>query len=399
MENNIFKFASKELSQDAFLCWLINGINTEDEKSQKISKKFIKMIIDKIGDIKLQNCIKNEEYKIEIKKQYKSIDILLIIGNYYIIIEDKIKTYEHDNQIYKYEYSLIKNGIPYNNIFTCYYKIYDEYNIHNKFVNAIITRKDMISLLKDECKDNIYIKDYYEYLSEIEKYSLDRFISEKIKYEKSDILRKPQDAIYTNFYGNLEKKEKTEEIIGWGYADNKSGGTWWYSSKKFNNVISNDFSYIYAEINLKANRNKIVLKLAKKEKLIDIPAEEKIEKYLNDKEYLENGNLKYYDKKEYYILDYEKNEPKKMLEYKCYKNLNKYIDIYNQVITDELLKNLKKFDIGLNNSKGIIKKDNGQTYKYYARIASINVNKYTLEEIEKILDIINKYLKNIRIIC
>ena len=61
-----------------------------------------------------------------------------------------------------------------------------------------------------------------------------------------------------------------EEIIGWGYADNKSGGTWWYSSKKFNNVISNDFSCIYAEINLKDNRNKIVLKLAKKEKLIDI---------------------------------------------------------------------------------------------------------------------------------
>ena len=271
--------------------------------------------------------------------------------------------------------------------------------IHNKFVNAIITRKDMISLLKDECEDNIYIKDYYEYLTEIDKYSLDRFISEKIKYEKSDILRKPQDAIYTGFYGSLEKKEKTEEIIGWGYADNKAGGTWWYSSKRFNNVISNDFSCIYAEINLKDNRNKIVLKLAKKEKLIDMPVEEKIEKYLNDEEYLENGKLKYYDKKEYYIFDYEKNKPQKMLEYKCYKNLNKHLDIYNQVITDELLKNLKKFDIGLNNSKGIIKKDNCQTYKYYVRIASINVNKYTLEEIEKTLDIINKYLKDIKIIC
>lgn len=90
---------------------------------------------------------------------------------------------------------------------------------------------------------------------------------------------------------------------------------------------------------------------------------------------------------------------KKMVEYKCYKNLNKNIDIYNQVITDELLECLKKFDIGLNNSKRIIKKDDCQTYKYYARIASINVNKYTLGEIEQILDIINKYLKNIKISC
>ena len=76
MENNIFKFASKELSQDAFLCWLIHGINTENEKSQSISKKLIKLIIDKIGDIKLQNYINKEEYKIEIKQQYNNIDIL-----------------------------------------------------------------------------------------------------------------------------------------------------------------------------------------------------------------------------------------------------------------------------------------------------------------------------------
>ena len=29
--NNMFKFATKELSQDAFLCWLVNYINTDEE--------------------------------------------------------------------------------------------------------------------------------------------------------------------------------------------------------------------------------------------------------------------------------------------------------------------------------------------------------------------------------
>ena len=40
--NNMFKFATKELSQDAFLCWLINGINTKDEGLKKLAKEFIK---------------------------------------------------------------------------------------------------------------------------------------------------------------------------------------------------------------------------------------------------------------------------------------------------------------------------------------------------------------------
>ena len=38
-------------------------------------------------------------------------------------------------------------------------------------------------------------------------------------------------------------------------------------------------------------------------------------------------------------------------------------------------------------------------HKYYVRIASIDVNKYTLLEIEEILDTLNDYLKEIKIYC
>lgn len=397
-ENNIFKFATKELSQDAFLCWLMNGINTKDEKSKKLAKEFIKLIVNKTKNDKLKKYINSEEYKVEIKQQYKNIDILLILGEYYIIIEDKIKMREHGNQISKYEYSLIESGIKQDNIFTCYYKIYDEYNINNKSVSSVITRKDMLNFLKSFNLDNMYLKHYYEYLKEIEKFSLKRdIVSAKIEDEKSNILKKPQDAIYTSFYSTLEMKDKPEDIVGWNYADNKSGGTWWYASKKFNNVISNDFDYIYVEIDLKEDRNKIVIKLAKKEKELNIPKEEKLEKYLKEKEYLENGKVKYFDKEDNYT--YEKNNLKKMTKYICYKNLHTKVDIFDQVVTEELLKRLKKYGIGLNNSKGVLKKDNCMPHKYYVRIASIDVNKYTLLEIEEILDTLNDYLKEIKIYC
>ena len=51
-ENKLFKFATKELSQDAFICWCINWINYKKEvKGDKKKEKLYKMaiqILDKI---------------------------------------------------------------------------------------------------------------------------------------------------------------------------------------------------------------------------------------------------------------------------------------------------------------------------------------------------------------
>lgn len=40
MENNIFKYATKELSQDAFICWLVEWINHKEESYAKV-KNFV----------------------------------------------------------------------------------------------------------------------------------------------------------------------------------------------------------------------------------------------------------------------------------------------------------------------------------------------------------------------
>ena len=43
--NNIFYFATKELSQDALLCWLINGYNFKDKELYPKSKTFLDHIL------------------------------------------------------------------------------------------------------------------------------------------------------------------------------------------------------------------------------------------------------------------------------------------------------------------------------------------------------------------
>ena len=100
--NNIFKFATPELSQDAFICWCINFFNYDcnlKKLSIDLLKKFNIKNIDKIDSIK-------------ILKQFQKIDILLILNgiNTAAIIEDKTYTSEHNNQIENYVNSLKKSG-------------------------------------------------------------------------------------------------------------------------------------------------------------------------------------------------------------------------------------------------------------------------------------------------
>ena len=87
-ENNLFRFATKELSQDAFLCWCLNFYNY-DSSFRKLSKN----ILTKILPDKVVNDIK----EIKIIRQFLHIDILLVITlntekQVIVIIEDKIES-------------------------------------------------------------------------------------------------------------------------------------------------------------------------------------------------------------------------------------------------------------------------------------------------------------------
>ena len=92
IENNLFKWATKELSQDAVVAWLLNN--------DKIGKDFIKNLCP---------SLEGENFKISnIRTQYESIDVFVELelndgkGTWAVIIEDKTDTYLHDNQMLKY---------------------------------------------------------------------------------------------------------------------------------------------------------------------------------------------------------------------------------------------------------------------------------------------------------
>lgn len=89
-DNNLFKFATKETSQDSFFSWVINWFNYKDElEYYNFSRDFLFNIlpsglIDKIDEIAT----------IKIIRQFSDIDILLVLNmkdgeQYFLIIENK----------------------------------------------------------------------------------------------------------------------------------------------------------------------------------------------------------------------------------------------------------------------------------------------------------------------
>ena len=103
MKPNIFDIATKELSQDAFITWLLAFADNENQQYDKelnlCAKEFVSMLIKK----QIPNF--NEPIlTVEAGRQWENIDVWAEVnGKYLIIIEDKTISSEHSNQLERYK--------------------------------------------------------------------------------------------------------------------------------------------------------------------------------------------------------------------------------------------------------------------------------------------------------
>ena len=270
--NNIFNFATSELSQDAFICWLCNWVNfddndlSEDEKKLKeLATEFIKKMLGE----------KLEDRKVNIKRQYQKIDVLLEIQNktnqvvdMYVIIEDKVGTGLHSNQIEGYTKLISEKNKSKAQIKTVYYKTYDEDNMENlkeNGVDVIFGREKILELFgkyKDNIKDSIF-RNYYDYLDNIET-DVNSYVEKNLEDWNSNC--------YIGFFKELKnEKNLLEHAIGrqkdcsWGYVNNSSGGfmgMWWFplSKEKINKLTETSDEDIYLQIEQYNQKNIIAIK-------------------------------------------------------------------------------------------------------------------------------------------
>lgn len=270
--NNIFNFATSELSQDAFICWLCNWVNFDDNSLSEDEKKLKSLateFIEKMLGEKL------EDRKVNIKRQYQKIDVLLEIQNktnqvvdMYVIIEDKVGTGLHSNQIEGYTKLISEKNKSKAQIKTVYYKTYDEDNMENlkeNGVDVIFGREKILELFgkyKDNIKDSIF-RNYYDYLDNIET-DVNSYVEKNLEDWNSNC--------YIGFFKKLKnEKNLLEHAIGrqkdcsWGYVNNSSGGfmgMWWFplSEEKINKLTETSDEDIYLQIEQYNQKNIIAIK-------------------------------------------------------------------------------------------------------------------------------------------
>ena len=101
---NLFDYATKELSQDAFLRWLIENYNCECEEVCEQSKKLLSAFSG-VDNLDSENISELKTYA-----QWKKIDVLIHYkyeGKLYCIaVEDKVFSEEHNNQLQNYNKKL-----------------------------------------------------------------------------------------------------------------------------------------------------------------------------------------------------------------------------------------------------------------------------------------------------
>lgn len=172
MKPNLFAYATKELSQDAFLCWFMNwaGDQYDDDKElQKSAKDFITMLINK------QIPYTKEIHTVCVKKQWEKIDIKVVVNNeIFIVIEDKTGTGAHGNQLKVYkEKAQSECAKPENKykLVCIYLKTGNEASVSKKAEAegySFVGREAMLEIF-EKCKtSNAIFNDYVEHIQGIQ---------------------------------------------------------------------------------------------------------------------------------------------------------------------------------------------------------------------------------------
>lgn len=241
---NLFKIATSELSQDAFLVWFLKWSDNsfKNEKLHESSLEFLKSL--------LQDKVSENIEKVEVGRQKNRIDVWAKINNkYFLIIEDKKSTKEHSNQLETYKKTIEQElKVESNNwkIIPIYFKM-EEQSDYKKVHNAnytIYSRKMMLSVILKYKGISDILDDYIQYIEDLNK---------DIESYKRMIFSDWTYYSWQGFYNELQNRLSGN----WDYVPNPSGGFigfWWHEKKI---MLNNSQCTFYIQLEY----NKLIIKL------------------------------------------------------------------------------------------------------------------------------------------
>jgi hypothetical protein len=226
MAPNLFRYATKELSQDAFICWLLAWADqkfaSEDEAMNTLGLSLVNRILEMHGQ-------PHQEAPTTVKahRQLMRADVVAEVGGHTVIlIEDKVHAGLHGDQLPRYRREM-EERFPGKAVLPVFLKTGDQssYREVEQAGYKLLLRDNILALLrpwKGRTSNSIFIDflDNLEWLeAQVESYCT-RPVSEWTgEWEP-----------WIGFYKRLRRDLSDE--IEWDYVPNASGGflgLWWHS--------------------------------------------------------------------------------------------------------------------------------------------------------------------------
>ena len=220
LRNNLFYYATSELSQDAFICWLASFALEDAERDAALNECAVKLLTLFVPELKGRTFTLKS-----VERQVKHIDVLLTVVSgdtkYKIAVEDKTYTSEHDNQLKRYLETLT-HDYPECAVRGAYYKTWFQSDMQQvrEAGYQIITTAQILDLMSPFVgrTDNRIFLDYYERLYDLHQNAL--------RYKTLPISQWDASQTFA-FYDDLQNggfAEERDAWIGYGYVSNPKGG-------------------------------------------------------------------------------------------------------------------------------------------------------------------------------
>lgn len=229
---NLFDHATKELSQDAVICWLLKWAAQEHQELDRdladVGCRLVNALLEKHAAGPLGEII-----KVEVDPQHKRIDVLATINDTHVLlIEDKTGSADHSRQLERY-YEAVRSDSRHKdaNIYPIYFKTgnyqhWEKSRIEDtKHQYKVFDRCDFLKVLEEYTGANATLTDFRDHL-------------QRIEAKTNGWCTWTREATvgweaWQGFFKRLEEKFKRAGP-GWGYVPNPTGGFlgfWWAWNK------------------------------------------------------------------------------------------------------------------------------------------------------------------------
>ncbi len=108
----ILRISKNEIRHSNFLSWLLDP-NESHKLGDIFLKRFLREVFssDKFGNIDQVDVEGMDLTKVTIQREWKNIDILIVLENVVVCIENKVLSKEHSNQLMRYR-EIIESNYP-----------------------------------------------------------------------------------------------------------------------------------------------------------------------------------------------------------------------------------------------------------------------------------------------